>query len=563
MIHPDDLRGVRERRERFSRGESVPPQHAFRVLARGGRLAWIEVSTVPIEWCGQPATLSFLTDITERKRLEDDLTRSLQERDTILENSIVGIVFVNDRGRIAWANRAAQQMFEFGPEGMAGHSIEEFYLSREQFVATRAEVSAAVLAGRSYEIEQQMRSARGRVFWVLVSGKAVNPGDQARGTVWSIIDISPRKRLEEELRRASAEREAILENTLVGITYLHGRHIQWVNRRFGEMVRRTPEALIGQSIRSLAPDDESYLRLEAAADPLLREEGHFHVEHPIRRGDGSLVWVEVYGTFVDPTQPERGSIWTLLDIAERRKAQEDMRLALEKQRELSDLKSRFVSMSSHEFRTPLAAIMSSAELMRDYGERLPPAERAELLEIVTAAVRRMSSLLEDVLTIGKADAGRLELAPTTVDLRSLCEAIVDEARTATRDAGAPDVSVRLAISGPRRKARLDETLLRHILGNLLSNAVKYSLAGGEVRFDVECQPDRTVFIVADRGIGIPREDLPHLFETFHRATNVRNIAGTGLGLAIVKRAVDRHGGTIAVSSELGCGTRFVVTIPSK
>jgi signal transduction histidine kinase len=271
-----------------------------------------------------------------------------------------------------------------------------------------------------------------------------------------------------------------------------------------------------------------------------------------------VFWAQIHGGSVEPGHPERGTIWSVVDVTERRRAQEDMRRALEKQRELADLKSRFVSMTSHEFRTPLAAIQSSAELLRDYWPRLPEDERAELVGIISASVRRMSGMLDNVLAIGKADAEKLEFNPQPLDLRAFCGAVVEEVQRAAEAPAAAQVQVRVAVESCVVQA--DEKLLRHILGNLLGNALKYS-AGGAVHFEVDCRPESVAFTVADRGIGIPEDDLPHLFEAFHRARNVGAITGTGLGLAIVKRCVDLHGGTIEVESRVGDGTRFVVTLP--
>ncbi|MDB5895033.1 MAG: hypothetical protein JWQ88_2564, partial [Rhodoferax sp.] len=252
-----------------------------------------------------------------------------------------------------------------------------------------------------------------------------------------------------------------------------------------------------------------------------------------------------------------GVIWTLLDITERRKAEDDIRAALERQKELNELRSRFVSMTSHEFRTPLATILSSAELVQHYGDRMPAAEKREVLQSIENGVHRMTRMLDRMLLIGKADAQMLEFSPQPLDLKNLCQRCVDEARRQHADASGDVV---LAYQAGPTPGMFDEKLLQHILGNLLSNALKYSPPGGRVRFSVTEDGGRTVFEVADEGIGIPAAEIPLLFESFHRASNVGRIQGTGLGLAIVKKAVERHGGTVAVLSEAGAGACFTVTL---
>lgn len=560
-VFPDDLPEVADRHRRRMRGEEVPSQYSVRLVHRSGNVVWAELSVVRIQWEGRPAVLGFITDVSARRALEQSLRRTLEEREVILENSIVGIVFLNAAGRMQWANRAAAQMFGVDRDQMIGGSIEGYYPSRADYEEVGREVIEAVREGRAYQREFRMCRAGGELFWVVVSGKAVNASDVAEGTVWAIQDIDERKRLEEDLRRTSFEREAILQSTLVGITFSIDRVHQWVNRTFAEMLGCEPAELIGACSRIHFPSDESWRALGAAAYPVLERGEAFEAEWQMARRDGSLFWADLYGRSLEPGNPRRGTIWTFVDITERRRAQEDMAFALAKQRELNELKSRFVSMTSHEFRTPLAAILSSAELLRDYGDRLPAAERAELIGIVESSVRRMGRMLDSVLTIGKGEAGQLDFSPAPLDLRRVCEEIADEVRRALADQRADTAALVLAFADEPGTRRLDERLLRQILGNLLSNGLKYSPAGGEVRCEVALEDGEVVIVVADRGIGIPEEDLPHLFETFHRGRNVGNIAGTGLGMAIVRRAVERHGGRVNVESRVGHGTRFVVRLP--
>jgi PAS domain S-box-containing protein len=558
IIHPDDRPMAVDRYRRRMLGEPVDQHYAFRIVCKDGAVKWVEISAVRIDWHGAPATLSFLFDVTERLQLEAKLKRTLEEREVILESSIVAIVFLNREHRMVWANRAAEHMFGFDRQAWVGRSIEPFYPSREAYAAAGSAIAAAVLAGRSYEAELEMRRSDGTSQWVYLSGKAVSATDLSLGTVWAIMDISERKALEDELRRTASEREAILENARVGITYVVGRTYQWVNRAFAELVGCDPREMVGMSTRMFYLDQATWARVGAEAYPRFLEGRAYATEVQGRRTDGTLFWAQIHGGSVEPGHPERGTIWSVVNVTERRRAQEDMRRALEKQRELADLKSRFVSMTSHEFRTPLAAIQSSAELLRDYWRRLPEDERAELVGIIAASVRRMSGMLDNVLAIGRADAEKLEFNPQPLDLEVFCAALVEEVQRAAETPAAAEV--RVSVAGASRAAHADEKLLRHILGNLLGNALKYS-PGGAVHFEVDCRPDAVAFTVADRGIGIPEDDLPHLFEAFHRARNVGAITGTGLGLAIVKRCVDLHGGTIEVESRLGEGTRFVVTLP--
>jgi signal transduction histidine kinase len=276
-----------------------------------------------------------------------------------------------------------------------------------------------------------------------------------------------------------------------------------------------------------------------------------------KRKDGTLIWCQIYGNYVDPDDLSKGTIWTFLDITDHKRAEEEIRKALERERELNELKSRFVAMTSHEFRTPLATILSSAELLEQYADRLPAEDKQDLYRSISAAVDRMTKMLDNVLTIGKAEANMLHFAPAHTDLAAFCETLADEMRLAAGQRHALEFSY----EGERGPVRVDEKLLRHALANLLSNACKYSPRGGTVEFKARVENGEARFEVRDHGIGIPPEDQARLFETFHRASNVGSIAGTGLGLAIVKKSVELHGGSVGVDSRVGEGTCFRVTIP--
>jgi PAS domain S-box-containing protein len=487
---------------------------------------------------------------------QERLRMVLEEREIILESSIVGIVFLTPDGRFRWANKAMMDIF--GAKAQLNKSMEPFYMSREQYLKIGGEVAASVARGEVYQTEMQMRREDGTPIWVSLSGKSVSSVDLGQGTVWVIMNITQRKELEEQLQKTSSEREAILNSATVGIVLSVARRHEWVNEKFAQMLGYPRQVLIGQPSSYIHPDEASWERFGVEARQALIDTGSYTCERQLKRRDGELLWVEMGGSCLRPNDPDAGVIWTFLDITGRKKSESEIREALEQQKTLNELRSRFVAMTSHEFRTPLAAILSAEELLRHYGERLPPAERIEILDSIAAGVQRMSRMMDRVLLLGKADAGMLEFEPRVLELAPLCRQLVEEAR-AQQPEQANDVALQVDVAAGR--GAYDEKLLRHIFSNLLSNALKYSPGGGEVRFHVRRDGDATVFEVADRGIGIPPDEVTHLFESFHRASNVGAIQGTGLGLAIVKNAVEKHGGAIEVKSTLGEGTSFTVRLP--
>ena len=673
-------------RRHLDMGSGTEQVVSFRLRAKSKETVWVEGSTVQVEWEGLPATLAFIRDITPQRQLESNLQRALVERETILETSVMGIAFLDAKGRVRWANSAMQQIFALEGELPVGESLEPYYPSREEYLRVGAAVSGAVAAGRAFDCELQMRREGGALLWVHLSGRAVNQHDLGQGTVWVVRDINRRKeledalhhktaeqeiilqstqigiahtrdrvhqwvnqtfasmlgfsveelighssrvhfpdeaswktlgeesylrmaagepfageryfkrkngeifpvqmfgksvdsrdpakgaiwtvvdltelrRLEDEIRRTSLEREVILQSTQIGITLSVDRHHRWINRTFADMMGFSEEELLGQSSRIHFPDEEAWASLGAAAYPVLARGESYATECQMRRRDGELIWIKLFGKAVDAGDIARGAIWTFVDVTQHHQAEEDIRQALAQQVELSALKTKFVSMTSHEFRTPLATILSSAELLRYYSDRLPENEKLEVIGSIEKAVMRMTKMLDGVLMIGRADSGNLELRPAPCRLHALCREVASEAaRTSSAD-GSNLQRLDTRFAGAEAELLLDEKLLRHILGNLIGNAFKYSPAGTRVKLTVSVDDDEIALIVADEGIGIPGEDLPRLFETFHRAGNVGNISGTGLGLAIVKRAVDLHGGKIDVASKVGEGTRFTVRLP--
>ena len=239
------------------------------------------------------------------------------------------------------------------------------------------------------------------------------------------------------------------------------------------------------------------------------------------------------------------------------RAQASAQATLEAERELVGLKTRFVSLVSHEFRTPLGIIMSAGELLKNYRDRLTEENKRELFDDILGSTRRMSALMEQVLLLGRVDAGKVAARPVPLDLVALLEKLCDEQRSASGDR----CPIRLEKDGDLAGASADAGLLRHVLTNFVSNAVKYSAAGAEVRLIARRSGDAAVFEVRDQGIGIPEADQARLFEAFHRASNVGEIPGSGLGLLIVKRCVDLHDGHIQVRSRPGEGTVFTVELP--
>lgn len=285
------------------------------------------------------------------------------------------------------------------------------------------------------------------------------------------------------------------------------------------------------------------------------EKGHERFEWVTRSARGEDVPIEVFLTRI-PMGGNHIIQAVINDITERKNAEAELLRALAREKELGQLKSNFVSMVSHEFRTPLGIIMSSAEILQDYLEQLEKSERQRHLQSITKNTRRMADLMEEVLLLGKFEAGRMDCQTAPLDLAGFARRLVDEMLSAT-DRRCP---IELDTPSPL-ETQADERLLRHIFTNLLSNAVKYSEPGRPVRLTLLPEGSEVVCTVQDQGIGIPPGDLEWLFKAFHRGRNVGQRPGSGLGLVIVKRSVELHRGRIRVDSKVGIGTTVTVRIP--
>ncbi len=372
----------------------------------------------------------------------------------------------------------------------------------------------------------------------------------------ALLQVSAERTTVQALQQLQQRYRSVIEHVAEGMVVLQSQRIVFVNFRATEILEATKASIIENGLLQQIHADDRPLLIERLrqrlADQPIAERCQVRLVLP----DKTVKWLE-FGDNMVPWDGSQGLLIFFLDVTQRHAAELETRAAVERQRELNDLRSRFVSMTSHEFRTPLAAILSAQDLLKMYGDRIPESEKLELLGLIESGVKRMTSMLERVLLLGQVDANMLEFQPTKLNLEMLCDELVADARNQHPGSNCKIV-VNFQSSGS--DGWYDEKLLRHIFSNLLSNAIKYSPDGGEVCMRVHAQGAHTVFEISDQGIGIPPGEENALFNSFHRASNVGAIPGTGLGLAIVKQSVDLHGGSISVVSATGQGSCFTVRL---
>lgn len=237
-------------------------------------------------------------------------------------------------------------------------------------------------------------------------------------------------------------------------------------------------------------------------------------------------------------------------------SQTELSDALEKERQLGEIKSRFLSMASHEFKTPLSTVLSSASLLSKYKKEDEQDKREKHIEKIKNSVKHLNDLLEDFLSLGKLDEGKVTANCLEINIKDLIAETVDEMNGLTKE----NQVIRYEHQG-NETAITDSKLLKNILINLMTNAIKFSASGTTIDVRSNCNSEKVTVSVTDRGIGISKEDQPHLFSSFFRGANATNIQGTGLGLHIVQRYLGLLGGDVEYESELNKGTTVTFTFP--
>ena len=246
------------------------------------------------------------------------------------------------------------------------------------------------------------------------------------------------------------------------------------------------------------------------------------------------------------------------EVIQRKNTEDKLLLSLEKEKELNELKSKFITLVSHEFKTPMTAISMSTQILEDYGENYSKSERDKHYHRIKEAIKSLNNLMEGALSISRAEASNIPFQPSLIDINIFLQNLISNFESIY-----PENKFELIVPDLYKKfLYLDTNLISHILENLLSNSIKYSPEKNLITLELVLKENLTEFIVKDRGLGIPKEDQEQIFQTFYRGKNVGNISGTGLGLNVVKNFVDLHGGSVYFKSSIQDGTQFHVIIPT-
>lgn len=572
---------------------------------KDGQLRDVLASFEQVELGGAPCELTLLHDITDRKQAQDEL-RALYNATSYLFNAnslfslgqqIVQAV-VQEFGQVdcglLLVDHARNQMFRLARAGGQVRTEASLYLDSKglipeavrnqsiiyvpdvsldhRYVAnnedTRSEFVIPLRTSKGVLGVLDLQSTQLDAFPERERRIVIAFGERAAAAIESMQLYEEINRhaaeLEwrvgqrtAELQRSKERLESILNNSSDPIVLIDADGvIEQANDSFTTLFGIPHQDTTGGSLLSLVePEYRPALTSALKSAVTMRRVARLDL---LARASNNIVFdAEVsFAPVMENTPHPANLICGIRDITERKRGEQELIRALKKEREVNELKSRFVSMVSHEFRTPLSTILSSSEVLKAYKDRMSQEKQFQHLDRIYSQVHRMISLLNDVLTLSKAEAVGMNFAPVPTELERFSRDIVEDMQFI-----APNHPIAFNYIGDRSEVTIDPELLRQVLSNLMSNAIKYSPEGKAILFRVERDDTQVKFSVQDSGIGIPEEDQPRLFEAFHRARNSGTIQGTGLGLAIVKRAVDAHHGSITFESRLGVGTTFIVTIP--
>ncbi|EDX73885.1 PAS fold family [Coleofasciculus chthonoplastes PCC 7420] len=384
---------------------------------------------------------------------------------------------------------------------------------------------------------------------------------------------------EKALRRSEQQYRSVVENVKEVIFQIDPNgNWEFLSPAWTKLMGFTLEETLGTPFLECVHPDDCQLQKELWQSILTGANVGFQREIRYVTKTGATRWLEIHahasqvtngkftglsGILHDITERiyaaalEKEKIRLETEIIERQRSETMIRQALEKEKELGELKSHIITTISHEFRTPLTTIQSSSELLKLYDKKLTEDKKLKHFQKIGLCVEHITQLLNDVILIGQSEAGQMKFNPISLEVADLCHDLIEEFQSNLD----PRYTLKVFIAESPIKGLFDEAMLRKSLNHLLSNAVKYSPKGGTITFQLGCHSDKVTVQIQDEGIGIPSIDQSRLFESFYRGSNISTIGGTGLGLAIVKKYVDLHGGQIQIESEVGIGTTVTVTLP--
>lgn len=500
-----------------------------------------------------------ITDITARRsaekvlvnlneHLQDIVAERVGEISAII-NGIPDYIYVisSHENRVVYCNHRFARIFGLTPENVNNRSIVDlfgaemgvyfieqnrsvFESGQIQHYEETIEIEGELRQFDTYKVP--LRRTNGEIYALVGTSRDISELVQAQRAV-----------TESEIRMRTLIQQ--LPAAFVGLFDLNLRLIL----AGGQTLENMPESdVIGKSIAEVFGQE---------ADPLIRL---YQRALAGEVAESEIEWQE--RVYIARTAPVRGVSGEIIggmaisqEITERKRAEDSLKTALAREREINELRSRLISMLSHDFRTPIAVILSAIGMLNKYGARMSPEQAKDRFQAIQSAATELHSMVDDAIAVGRGDSAGFPYHPAPFNLLEMVEEILHEMQMTSQH------HIILQYHCTSRTLIADHHLIRMILTNLISNAMKYSPQHSSIAVTLSNSDTMLTIHVADQGIGIPEADQKYLFTMFWRGSNVSNVRGNGIGLSIVNQAVKSHGGEIEFKSVVGQGTTFTIHLP--
>ena len=559
IIHEDHLRKVSDTMVDVLSGVDVVVTISFKAKHKSGEYVWLESKAGVINGAnGEVMYLQTSTrDINDRVLAEERLKKSEERYKLISQNSHDIVSLMDLKGDYLFISPSIKDTMGYEIEEVLGRNTTEF-IHPDDLPKIIEEMGEAVNnKTKKGQAIFRFKHKNGDWRWIEVKGGVIVDDDDEPIFIRSTkTDITEKILTERKLKEKEEQYKLVSENSgdVIGLQNSEG-NFTFISPSCKMLLGYDEEELLGKNPEKLLHEEEAAHVKSVIAHTIENKGRDVKVSYRLKKKTGEWIWVESsLSTVLDSKSNFVYLQSSTRDISERIQA-------MEKERHLSKLKSSFISMASHEFRTPLTTIQSSNELINMYLENSPEMGSNKIgkhVGRIRSELDRLNSLLKDIFTLGRLDVGKTKLNKDITSLMGIVKQVVLEHNSlASRDKR----NLVIITEGVERQLALDSQLISHVLSNLIGNAFKYSEGKQAPELLVRYFDSSVEMEIKDYGIGIPDSDKKELFESFSRASNVGDISGTGLGLVIVRQFIEMHGGTVTFESKVNEGTTFKVVIP--
>ncbi|MFT6138009.1 MAG: PAS domain S-box-containing protein, partial [Salibacteraceae bacterium] len=511
--------------------------------------------------------LAFQNEL-EKTRIEtESIAKELRQ---FIETANAPIFGIDNKGLVNEWNQTSEKITGFKKEDVLGEDLVKNYITKSYQVAVKKVLDNALKGKETTNYEFPLFTKEGKRIMVLLnSSTRRNVDGKIIGVIGVGQDISEMDTLRTTSEAIAKELRQFIETANAPIFGIdsNGMVNEW-NQTSEKITGFSKTEVLGQDLVAMYITSDYQTQVKEVLDNALKGEETANFEFPLFAKNGKRVMVLLNSSSRRDVDGEIiGMLGVGQDITILNEYKENLESkvkfrtqkleeSLEREKELGQLKNSFVSMASHEFRTPLTSIKTTSEIILRYGDKLSSEDINERLKKIKREVEDMTIMLEDILIIGKSDAQKLNYNPALLNIVSLITGIITEYQLSESE----NRSIDYIISSPVIMISADKKWIKHVVINLFSNATKYSEKVKPIEISIKQEQHGVSFCFMDYGIGISQEDIKLLFEPFHRGKNAQNISGTGLGLSVVQKAVELHNGKIEVESKLGKGSSFKVTL---